>query len=79
MNDNYFMEDLIGSLERDVVMERYYPLMEYKGELTAILDKAGVIRKDQISDEVMEDIRVALGEAVSRLFSRFIHIYDFNR
>lgn len=79
MNDNYYMDDLIGSLERDVVMERYYPLIDHKGELTAILNKAGVIRKDQISDAVTEDIRMMLGNAVAGLFIRFIHIYDFNK
>ena len=78
MNDNYYMDDLIGSLEKDIVMERYYPLIDHKGELTAILNKAGAIRKDQVCDAVTEDIRMLLGEAVSGLFSRFIHIYDFN-
>lgn len=29
MTDNYYMNDLIGSLKRDVVMERYYPLIDY--------------------------------------------------
>ena len=77
MNDNYFTEDLIASLERDVVMERYYPLIDYKEELIAILNKNGVVRKNQISDEVIEDIRIMLGETVSNLFARFIHIYDF--
>lgn len=43
-----------------------------------IFNKAGAIRKDQVSDAVTEDIRMMLGEAVSGLFSRFIHIYDFN-
>ena len=79
MNDNYFLDDLIGSLERDIVMERYYPLIDYKGELTAILNEAGAVRKDQVSDEVTGDIRMKLGEVVSGLFSRFIHIYDFNK
>ena len=79
MNDNYYMDDLIGSLERDIVMERYYPLIDHKEELTAILNKAGAVRKDRVSDAVTEDIRMKLGEAVSGLFSRFIHIYDFNR
>ena len=79
MNDNYYMADLIGSLERDVVMERYYPLIDHKDDLTAILDKAGAVRKDQITDAVIEDIRVMLGESVSSLFSRYIHIYDFNK
>ena len=77
MNDNYFTEDLIASLERDVVMERYYPLIDYKEELIAILNKNAVVRKNQISDEVIEDIRTMLGETVSNLFARFIHIYDF--
>lgn len=78
MNDNYFMEDLISSLERDIVMERYYPLIDYKEELSAILKKNGAVRKNQVSEEVMEEIRNMFGESVSRLFSRFIHIYDFN-
>lgn len=79
MNDNYFMDDLIASLERDVVMERYYPLIDCKGELTAIINRAGAVRKDEVSDEVIEEVRMSLGEGVSRLFSRFIHIYDFNK
>ena len=79
MNDNFFTEDLIASLARDVVMERYYPLIDHKEELTAILKKAGAVRKDQVSDAVTEDIRNMLGETVSVLFARFIHIYDFNK
>lgn len=79
MNDNYFMDDLIGSLERDIVMERYYPLIDCKGELTAISKNAGATRKSQVSDAVTEEIRMTLGDAVSGLFARFIHIYDFNQ
>lgn len=79
MNDNYFVEDLIVSLERDIVMERYYPLIDYKDELTAILNKAGVVRKDQVSDAVTDDIRMILGNVVSGLFGRYIHIYDFKK
>ncbi len=79
MNDNFFMEDMIRSLEKDIVMQRYYPLIECKEALTAILNKDGVVRKDQISDALIEDIRTTLGAAVSRLFARFIHIYDFNK
>ena len=79
MNDNYFLDDLIGSLERGIVMERYYPLIDYKGELSAILKKNGAVRKDQVTDAVTEEIRITLGEAVSSLFARFIHIYDFNQ
>ena len=40
MNDNYYMDDLIASLERDVVLERYYPLIPHKEALTAILPGA---------------------------------------
>ena len=79
MNDNYFMNDLIGSLERDVVMERYYPLIACKEELTAIMNKYGAVRKDQVSDAAIEDVRATLGEDVSRLFARFVHIYDFDK
>ena len=28
-HDIFYMNDLIGSLKRDVVMERYYPLIDY--------------------------------------------------
>ena len=79
MNDNYYMDDLIGSLERNIVMERYFPLIDHKEELTAILIKNGVVRKDQVSDAVIEEVRIMLGETVSGLFARFIHIYDFNK
>lgn len=79
MNDNYFMDDLIHSLERDVVMERYIPLIDHKGELAAILNQNGAVRKEQVSDAVIEDIRIKLGATVSGLFARFIHIYDFNK
>ena len=79
MNDNYYMDDLIGSLEKDIVMERYFPLIDHKEELTAILIKNGVVRKDQVSDAVIEEVRIMLGETVSGLFARFIHIYDFNK
>ena len=79
MNDNYYMDDLIGSLEKDIVMERYFPLIDHKEELTAILIKNGVVRKDLVSDAVIEEVRIMLGETVSGLFDRFIHIYDFNK
>lgn len=79
MDDNYYMADLIGSLKRDVVMERYYPLINYKGELIAILNKADAIRKELVSDVIIEDIRMQLGDDISGLFARFIHIYDFNK
>ena len=79
MNDNYFIDDLICALERDIVMDRYYPLVDHKKELTAILNKSGAVRKEQISDAVIESIRIMLGETVSGLFSRYIHIYDFNK
>lgn len=79
MNDNYYMDDLINSLRMDVVMERYYPLINHKEELIAILNKAGVIRKNQVSESVIEDIKKTLGEYISISFARFIHIYDFNK
>ena len=79
MNDNYYMDDLIGSLKRDTVMDRYYPLINYKEELTAILNKAGAVRKEQVSNAVIEDIRMLLDDDISVLFARFIHIYDFNK
>ncbi len=79
MNDNYFIDDLIAFLDRDVVMERYYPLIEYKRELTDILNNAGAVRKDQVSAATIEDIRTALGDDASALFARYIHIYDFNK
>lgn len=73
------MNDLISSLKRDVVMERYYPLINYKEELTMILNKVGVVRKDQVSESVIENIEKALGKDISNCFARFIHIYDFNK
>ena len=79
MNDNYYVNDLIRSLKRDVVMERYYPLINCKEELTTILNKAGVVRKNQVSEIVIEDIKKMLGEDTSSSFARFIHIYDFNK
>ena len=79
MNDNYYVNDLINSLSRDVVMERYYPLIDHKEELMTILNETGVIRKSQITDAVIEDIEKKLGENTSRSFARFIHIYDFNK
>ena len=78
MNDNYYMDDLIASLEREVVVERYYPLIPHKEALTAVLHQHGAVRKDQLSDAVIEDVRILLGEAVSNLFARFVHLYDFN-
>ena len=79
MNDNYFMDDLISSLKKDVVMERYYPLIEYKEDLLAILNKAGIVRKKQVSESLIENISEVLGKDVSARFARFIHIYDFNK
>lgn len=79
MNDNFYIDDLIESLKRDVVMERYYPLIDYKAELSAILNKFGIVRKNQITETAIEDIAATLGNDISRLFARFIHIYDFNK
>jgi len=79
MNDNYYLDDLIASLERGIVMGRYYPLIDHKGSLTEILNQAGAVRKEQVSDVIIADIRAMLGDDVSRLFARFIHIYDFNK
>jgi len=79
MNDNYYIKDLISSLERDIVMERYFPLIDYKDELTTIINRFGVLRKDQVSDAVIKEVGITLGEDISKLFARFIHIYDFNK
>ena len=79
MNDNYFMNDMIAALKEDVVMERYYPLISYKEELTTILNRANVIRKNEVSEVVVEDIKNKLSEDISRIFARYIHIYDFNK
>lgn len=79
MNDNYYINDLISSLKSDVVMERYYPLINYKEELTRILNKARVVRKNDVSDTVIEDIKKTLGKDISNSFACFIHIYDFNK
>ena len=79
MNDNYYINDLITSIKRDVVLERYYPLINYKEELTVFLNKAGVIRKNEVSEAVIKDIEKVLGEDIACIFARFIHIYDFNK
>ena len=79
MNDNYYVNDLINSLKKDVVMELYYPLINYKEELISIISKVGVVRKNQISETVIEDIEKILGKDISNSFARFIHIYDFNK
>jgi len=50
MNENYYLDDLIGTLERDIVPERYYPLIDCKRELTAILSKHGATRKDRVAN-----------------------------
>ena len=79
MNDNYFVNDLINSLKKDVVMERYYPLIDFKEELITILNKTGVVRKNDVSETVIEDIKRELGKNISSIFTRYIHIYDFNK
>ena len=79
MNDNYYINDLITSIKRDVVLERYYPLINYKEELTVFLNKVGVIRKNEVSEAVIKDIEKVLGEDIACIFARFIHIYDFNK
>ena len=60
-------------------MQRYYPLINYKEELTRILNKARVVRKNDVSDTVIEDIKKTLGKDISNSFASFIHIYDFNK
>lgn len=79
MTDNYYIEDMIESLKKDVVMERYYPLINCKEKLLSIMRAAGIVRRDEITETVIESISSSLGDDIACLFTRFIHIYDFNK
>lgn len=79
MNDNYYVYDLISSLKRDIIMERYYPLIDFKEELIEIINRFGVVRKEEISQVVIDEIEKELGKNTSNIFTRYIHIYDFNK
>lgn len=79
MNDDFYIDDLLDSLKKDVVMERYYPLIDCKEELKTIITKAGAVRKSQLTDNLINGIEKQLGKEISILFVRYIHIYDFNK
>ena len=47
-------------------MERYYLFIDYKEELISILNRAGVTRKNQVSNAVIDDVCRTLGNDISK-------------
>ena len=77
MSDNFYIEDLICSLREDTVPERYYKLIRIRGELLACLKAHGAVFRDDVTDGMLTAIGETFGADVSRLFARYLHIFDF--
>ena len=78
MSDNFYIEDLIFALREDTVPERYYRLIPLRDNLLACLKKHGAVLRDDVTDDMINDIGRTFGEDVSLLFRRYLHIFDFN-
>lgn len=72
--DNYYIDDLLFSLQEDSTLKRYYPLIAVKKELHSLLEAKGIFRKEDYSPSVLNDV---FDEKTVRLFTAFVHLYDF--
>ena len=78
MSDNFYLEDLIFALREDTVPERYYRLIPLRDELLACLEKHGAVLRDDVTDDVFDDIGRTFGADISLLFGRYLHIFDIS-
>ena len=75
---NYRIEALGILLNKDCLIERYYPLLEFKEILIDGLLSLGCVRKNdiaQLKDEALSEIGLPDADRI-RLFRRFLTIYD---
>lgn len=72
--DNYYLDDLIDSIDLNSTLSRYYPLIEFKEQLKKTLKENNIIRKEEYNSEKLKDL---FREDIIRLFSFAIHLYDF--
>ena len=77
MNDNFYLSELLGSIRKETTVERYLPLADCGETLLSVLRTYGASRRDDVTPQIMEQAAAACGEETARLFSRFLHLYDF--
>ena len=78
MKDNYYMSDLLASVRKDTTPERYLPLMEVREALSSFLLERGIVRRPQVTSELLTEISERFGIAAAKLLAGLMHIYDFN-
>ena len=77
MSDNFYLSDLLGSLREDTTMERYWPLIPHRDTLLQFLRERSLVFRDDVTEETFDALRGSFGEEITRLFCRFLHLYDF--
>lgn len=79
MCDNFYLDDLLGSLRKETTVERYWKLIPMKDRLLEYLHGQGAALRDDVTDERLNDLGANYGQETARLLRRFLHLYDFNR
>ena len=78
MKDNYYMSALLASVRKDTTPERYLPLMDVREALSSFLLERGIVRRPQVTSEILTEVSERFGIAAAKLLSGLMHIYDFN-
>ena len=78
MTDNFLVTDLIRSVRKETTVERYLPIAEHRETLLFLIRERKITYRDEVTEEVFAEISARCGEEFSRLFARFLHLYDFN-
>lgn len=78
MTDHYFMSDLLASVKKDTTPERYWPLIGVREELLSFLHEKGIVRRPQMTADVLDEAAGRFGNGTARLLAGLMHIYDFN-
>ena len=76
--DNFRIQDLLESLQKESVGEKFYPLIPYRDAILRELQEKGILYRDEIADAEMQTLRNEYGDTIANLFKRFLHLYDFN-
>ena len=79
MNDNFYLEDLILSLEKETTLDRYQPLFSLREELLCFAKEQGLLFRDDVDGEMLSRFAARFGQDTAALFKRFLHLYDFGK
>ena len=79
MNDNFYIDDLIDALSKEITMERYSPLFPLREELLGFMRERMAVRRDDIDDGMISELGEKYGDDIAALFARYIHLYDFSK